>query len=309
LSKGTIIFILGPTSSGKTAVSVKAAKSLNGEVISCDSMQIYRGMDILTQAPLRGEMEDIPHHMVRVIDPREEYDAALFRDQARKIIERIIAKGAIPIISGGTGLYVKSLVDGIFKAPGKNEMFREQLKKEAEEKGAVHLHARLAKVDSDSAKKLHHNDLKRVIRAMEVYEITGKKLSDKSRETEGIASFYECRMFGMDLPREILYERVNAAVDKMFIDGLVDEVKGLIGKGLGRTACQALGIKEISCFLNDEISLEEAAEELKKNTRRYAKRQLTWFRADDRIEWIDANRDPSEVVKDIAERIRDTEEQ
>ena len=295
----TVLFILGPTSSGKTAVAVQMAKRLGGEVISCDSMQIYRDMDILTQAPSQDAMEKIPHHLVRVIDPREEYDAAKFADQARGCIEDVIGKGMIPLVSGGTGLYVKSLVDGIFSTPGKSEALRKELEKEADEKGVEALHARLAGIDPVTAARLHHNDLKRVIRAIEVYELTGDTLSNKSKEPGGIESSYECRMFGMKLPREVLYSRVNATVDKMLADGLVAEVEKLLKKDLSRTAQQALGIKEITSFLNGEMSLEEASLELKKNTRRYAKRQLTWFRADKRIEWINADRPCEEIVDEI----------
>ena len=298
-----IVFILGPTSSGKTAVAVQMAKRLGGEVISCDSMQIYRDMDILTQAPSQDAMEKIPHHLVRVIDPREEYDAAKFADQARECIEDVIGKGRIPLVSGGTGLYVKSLVDGIFSTPGKSEALRKELEKEAGEKGVEALHERLAGIDPVTAARLHHNDLKRVIRAIEVYELTGDTLSNKSKEPGGIESSYECRMFGMKLPREVLYNRVNATVDKMLADGLVDEVKKLLKKELSRTAHQALGIKEITSFLNGEMSLEESSLELKKNTRRYAKRQLTWFRADKRIEWINADCPCAEIAEDIVQRI------
>ena len=301
----TVLFILGPTSSGKTAVAVQLAKRLGGEVISCDSMQIYRDMDIITQAPPDSAMEKIPHHLVRVIDPREEYDAAKFANQARESIENVIGKGRIPLVSGGTGLYVKSLVDGIFSTPGKSETLRKELEKEAEEKGVEALHARLSEIDPDSAARLHHNDLKRVIRAIEVYELTGDTLSNKSKETGGIESSYDCRMFGMKLPREVLYSRVNATVDKMLADGLVDQVKNLQNRELSRTAQQALGIKEIASFLNGEMSLEETSLELKKNTRRYAKRQLTWFRADKRIKWINADRSCAEIVEDIIERLRD----
>ena len=294
-----VLFIVGPTSSGKTAVAASLAEKMNGEIISCDSMQVYKDMDVITRVPGKDLLSRIPHHLVRSISPEEEYSAARFVEEASSLIESIISKGKTPIITGGTGLYMKSLLDGIFSSPPKDEDLREELQKEAEEGGGERLHERLKKIDPETAEKLHSNDLRRIIRALEVYELTGETIYEKKKESEGIESKYDCRIFGMQLPRDILYERIDRTVEEMFSEGLVELVKGLRSRSLSKTAGKALGIKEVSDLLDGKVDRGEAQEELKKNTRRYAKRQLTWFRADGRIQWIDANRPTSAIVKDI----------
>lgn len=302
--KHRIIFILGPTSSGKSAVAAGFASKIKGEVISCDSMQIYKGMDMVTQAPGKEILSCAPHHLLRFLDPSEEYSAAKFADDARVEIESVLAKKHVPVFAGGTGLYVKTLVDGIFGDSSKDEGLRARLKKEAEEKGVEQLYRRLEKVDPATAAKLHPNDIRRVIRALEVYELTGSTIHEKKKEKEGISGEYDLRMFGLDVPRKELYARIDRNVERMFREGLVEEVKVLLKKKLSRTAKQALGMKEISAYLSGSLGLKEAEEELKKNTRRYAKRQLTWFRADKRIVWVDAARGAGEIVEDIVKHIR-----
>jgi len=303
MNNRTIIFILGPTSSGKTAVAEEFAKKIGGSIISCDSMQIYRDMDIITRASSFEMDSDVPHCLTRFMSPEEEYNAAKFANDAKKAIEDIAGVGRVPVVEGGTGLYVKALVDGIFPTPPANKIFRKKLEQEAHERGPEFLHARLGGVDPDTAKKLHINDVRRVIRALEIFEFTGRTPHEKSGETSGIGGSYDLRMFGMSLDRALLYGRINRTVDVMFDEGLLEEVRALLGRKLSETAQKALGIKEISAFLEGKISLDKAREELKKNTRRYAKRQLTWFRADHRIEWVDADRAPQKIAEEIAERM------
>jgi len=299
----SIIFIVGPTSSGKSKVAVELAKRIGGEIFSCDSMQVYRDMDVINQAPAEEIMSGVKHHIVRVIPPEEEFSAAKFAQMAEQAVGSIISSGKVPIGAGGTGLYIKSLVDGIFESPPKDPGLRERLKQTAAQNGKEYLHVQLEKIDPETAGKLHPNDLRRVIRAFEVYELTGRTIHDKKSEKEGIAKKYEIRMFGLSLPRKILYDRINSAVDNMFERGIVKEVESLRGRALSLTAGKALGIKEVSSFFDGKRSVEEAKEELKRNTRKYAKRQLTWFRADGRVEWLDADRDPGEIAEEIRKLI------
>ena len=297
--KEKIIFIVGPTSSGKSAVALGLAQKVDGEIISCDSMQIYRDMEIVSQAPADEALSRIKHYLVGRIPPEEEYSAALFMGEAEKAILYIHSRGKTPIVVGGTGLYMKALIDGIFDSPGQDKVFRDILERTAAEKGREHLYLELESKDPVTAAKLHPNDVRRVIRALEVIEQTGRPMHEKKAEAMGIGERYDCRIFGLNIPRETLYARINATVDRMFDEGLVEEVKKLRQRHLSPTAEKALGIKEISAFLAGKVSKEEAKEELKKNTRRYAKRQLTWFRGDGRVVWIDGDRPPRDIVDEI----------
>jgi len=298
-----VVFIVGPTSSGKSAVALSLAEKIDGEIISCDSMQIYRDMEIISQAPDDDTLSRIKHHLARVIPPEEEYSVARFVEDAKETIVSIHSRKKTPIVVGGTGLYMKALADGIFDSPRKDEAFRDILNNIVVEKGTEYLYRELEKRDPVTAAKLHPNDSRRIIRALEVLEQTGRTIHEKKAEAKGIWDRYDCRIFGLDIPREILYVRINTAVDRMFEAGLVEEVKKLRERQLSLTAEKALGIKEVSAFLDGKASIEEAKEELKKNTRRYAKRQLTWFRADDRIKWIDGDRAPDDVAGEIMGRI------
>jgi tRNA dimethylallyltransferase len=299
----TIIFILGPTSSGKSKVAVCLAEKINGEIVSADSMQVYKNMDVLTQAPGEDLSARVPHHLIKMLQPEEEFSASRFVEEAENAVEMILSEDKVPILAGGTGLYIKSLVDGLFSSPPRNDEIRERLELIATEKGTEHLHRKLQEVDPGSAEKIHENDLRRIIRALEVFEVTGSTMTLKKEETKGISDDYDCRMFGLKLPRDVLYKKIEDKVDKMFEDGLVDEVKSLGKRDLSITADKALGIKEVAAFLKGETTLEEAKTELKKNTRRYAKRQLTWFRGDPRITWLDADRDAEAIAEEIVWRI------
>ncbi|MGB2879799.1 MAG: tRNA (adenosine(37)-N6)-dimethylallyltransferase MiaA [Candidatus Omnitrophota bacterium] len=298
-----IIFIVGPTSSGKTEVAISLAEKLGGEIISCDSMQVYRGMDIITRPPGEKLLSRVPHHLIKSISPDEEYSAARFVEEATRLIEDIISRKKTPVIAGGTGLYMKSLIDGLFSSPPKDEDLRKELEEEAHRQGNEALYKRLEEVDPGTASALHPNDLRRVIRALEVYELSGETIHEKKKESSGIGDKYDCKIFGMDFPREVLYGRINETVDQMFSEGLVEEVKRLREQPLSKTAGKALGIKEVCAFLDGREGFDEMTEELKKNTRKYAKRQLTWFRADERVEWVDANRDVNDITGDILGRL------
>lgn len=302
--KEKTLFILGPTSSGKSQVAALLAERINGEVISCDSMQVYKDMDILTRVPEEELLLRVKHHLVGIIPPEEEYNAARFSHEALLAIKSILSRGKVPVFCGGTGLYVKSLLDGLFSSPPKNEKIRKKLGEVAKRKNAEYLHRKLRKIDPEAAERIHPNDAKRIVRALEVYELTGSTISKKKEETKGIIDEYDCFQFGLKVPRGRLYERIERSVDEMFDKGIVREVENLMRREISITAEKALGIKEVSAFLEDKVTVEEARKELKKNTRRYAKRQLTWFRTDKRIRWIDADRPAEEITDDILKEVK-----
>ena len=301
-AKQKVIFIVGPTAAGKTAVSIRLAEELNGEIISCDSMQVYKGMEILSQAPLLTDQRKIPHHLVGILSPEEEYSIADFREQAQAKIAEIHRKDKIPFIVGGSGLYAKGLLDGLCPAPSADWRIRRRLQKDAETQGESWLYERLKEVDPAAAAKLHPNDTRRIVRALEVYELTRLPLSKHKEKTEGIFEKYDIRLIGLTMPRPKLYERIEKRVEEMLDGGLIEEVSRLKSMKLSLTARFALGYKEIAGFLDGEYDLERAKYLLKRNTRRLAKRQLTWFRPDRRIAWIDSeNKEVLEKAKIIAQ--------
>lgn len=294
-----IIFIVGPTSVGKTAFSVRLAKKMSGEIISSDSMQAYRFMDIISQKPTDKERRAVSHYLLDILDPREEYSAAKFIKEASDCIEKIIVKDKIPIVVGGSGLYVKALIDGLFPAPKKETRLREGFEKEAVGHGAGSLHNRLKEVDPVAASKIHPNDTRRVIRALEVFHLTGRPISEHKKNTTGLKEIFDIHMYGLTKDRENLYRSIETRVDRMFEEGLADEVKLLKRKRPGITAKASLGYKEVLGYLNKEYSIEEAKELLKKNTRRFAKRQMTWFNADKRVKWIDIDKTSEEAALEL----------
>lgn len=300
-----LIFLVGPTAIGKTEISIELARLVNAEIISCDSMKVYKGMDIGTSKPDKSQLKEIPHYLVDIIEPSEEFSVAEFRKLALKAIEELLGKGKIPLLVGGSGLYIKVLVDGIFEGPSTDRKLRERLKQEAEEFGAEFLYGRLKLIDHDSAAKIHPNDLRRIIRALEVYEKTSTPISRLKSDTRGLTGKYELKIFGLDMDRKSLYKKIDRRVDLMFEKGLLDEAKRLIGQELSLTASQALGYKEAFGFLKGEYDLEEAKMLLKRDTRRYAKRQFTWFRRDGRIEWIllDEDFDPKQIAQTIWKKL------
>jgi tRNA dimethylallyltransferase len=285
-----IIAIVGPTASGKTALSILLAEKLNGEIISADSRQIYRHLNIGTAKPTADEIRRVPHHFINILNPDQDYNAAEFGQQARIKIEELVAQQKQVIVVGGSGLYIKAMIDGFFDGPGKNPEIRDQLEEEARRFGAEVLFEKLKKVDPISAAKMDMTKVRRVIRALEVYYITGKPISDLHAVQETISSF-EVAQFGLEWDRKILYERINQRVEKMIEDGLIEEVRGLIAKEYTRkiNALNTVGYREAFDFLEEKLSDVEMIRLIKQNTRHYAKRQLTWFRADKRIRWISVN--------------------
>lgn len=285
----TVVVIAGPTASGKTDLAINLALKTDGEVISADSMQIYRYMNIGTAKPSKEEMMGIPHHMIDIVDPDENYNVALYKKEAEHWIKDILSREKLPIIAGGTGLYINSLIYNIkFNETVVNGDFRKKMNSIAVSKGQKVLHEMLQKVDPESAAKIHFNNVKRVIRALEVYEYTNKPMSQHQKESRLEPPQYRYLVFILNMDREELYERINKRVDKMLEAGLVDEVKGLLKMGYkpGSTALQGLGYKEIISFLNNEMPFDEAIRVLKRDTRHYAKRQLTWFKAIANAIWL-----------------------
>ncbi|MDO7787414.1 tRNA (adenosine(37)-N6)-dimethylallyltransferase MiaA [Desulforamulus aquiferis] len=301
-----LIVIVGPTAAGKTDVAIELARMVRGEVVSADSMLVYRGMDIGTAKPTKEEMGGIPHHLMDVVEPDQEFSVARYQRLAEQSISGISDRGRLPLLVGGTGLYVRAVIDHYdFSEAPKDDGIREKLKIESENIGPVGMHAKLAEVDPITAGRLHPNDLRRVIRALEVYHQTGKPISQSENNKQSEPK-YELHMFGLTMDRKLLYQRIEQRVDLMVKLGLVEEVKGLMGKyGNMGTAMQGLGYKEIALYLEGKTSLEEALELLKRNTRRFAKRQLTWFRADKRIKWIELEKfnNKKEVANEIGQQI------
>ena len=285
-----IIFIVGPTAIGKTRLSIKLARRIGGEIISCDSMQVYRGMAILSQAPGAVDKKKIKHHLVGILDPKEEYNVALFRESAAKIIRSIIDRKKIPILVGGSGLYVKALIDGLFPSPRADLAFRNKMERDVSSYGNRKLYVKLVKIDPDTAMSIHPNDARRIIRALEVYNATGRTMTELKQNTHGLKEIYDIRIFGLIKSREDIYSNIDSRVDKMFETGVVDEVRRLRNKRLSKTAKAVLGFKEICACLDGEYDIDQAKARIKINTRHFAKRQLIWLRPDKRISWFDASK-------------------
>ena len=284
-----IVVICGPTASGKTALSIALAKAFDGEVVSADSMQIYRRMDIGTAKPTKEEMDGVPHHMLDVAEPGEAYSVSRYVEEATACVEDILARGKLPIVCGGTGLYIDGLIRGTdYQPAGTDNGIREQLEGEWEAQGAEQMMARLAAVDPDSAARLHLSDKRRILRALEVYLATGETITAHNARTKAIPPRYEAVMIGLNTePRQILYDRIDRRVGIMLEQGLLQEVQSLLEDGLLEgTAAQAIGYKELLAYFRGEMTLETAADLIRQKSRNYAKRQLTWFRRDERVKWI-----------------------
>jgi tRNA dimethylallyltransferase len=296
-----MIILTGPTAAGKTDLSIALAKAVNGAVISADSMQVYKKMDIGTAKIMPEEMDGVEHYLVDVLDPKEEFHVARFKEMAMEALQKIYAKGQIPIIVGGTGFYIQALLYDIqFTDTKKDETYRKELEAFAKEHGNQALHDELAKVDLKSARAIHANNVKRVIRALEYYKETGEPISEHNERERNRTSPYNFAYFVLTHKREILYDRINRRVDLMLEQGLVEEVKKLKEEGYGRelVSMQGLGYKEILSYLDGEISLEEAVYLLKRDTRHFAKRQLTWFGRERDVIMIEkqAYRDETEIL-------------
>lgn len=304
MAKQPIIVVLGPTASGKTALAVELAKLYNGEVISADSMQIYKGMDILTAKPTEEEKQGIKHHLMDFLEPETDFSVADYVKLANFAVDDISRRGKIPILTGGTGLYINSLIDNIkFDDTTGDKEYRERLLAIANEKGNRYLWERLLEVDEETALSVHENNISRVIRALEVFEKTGERLSEHKKSSRLEESRFEPAMIGLTFSdRQMLYDRINKRVDAMIDDGLVNEAKEIYYNRNLNTAHQAIGYKELIPYFSGQASLEECIEKIKMETRRYAKRQLTWFRRDKRINWIEV--DKYENIEDILEKVK-----
>lgn len=288
--KKPLFILVGPTAIGKTSLSVELAKRLNGEIISADSMQIYKDMDIGTAKIRKEEEEGINHYLIDEVSPDIDFSVSDFQEKANEYINKILKKNKLPMVVGGTGLYINSLIyDLNFSVSVSNWELREQYTELAKVHGNQYLHDKLKLVDPVSADRIHVNDIKRVIRALEVYNETGKPMAEYYKDFRKPNDEFDLVMIGLKMNREELYKRINKRVDIMLEQGLIEEVENLLDKGYGEnlTSMQAIGYKEVIDFLKDKISLEEAIESIKQGSRRYAKRQITWFRKEERVHWID----------------------
>ncbi|MGB2769522.1 MAG: tRNA (adenosine(37)-N6)-dimethylallyltransferase MiaA [Candidatus Zixiibacteriota bacterium] len=285
-----VLVLLGPTCVGKTQLSLKLADILKGEIVSFDSRQIYRYMDIGTAKPTKEERDRIPHHLIDLISPDERFTAADYGKKARQIIGQIAGRNKQPIAVGGSGLYLRALTQGFFEGPRADERIRRKLEKEAQEFGEPRLFERLREIDPEAAERIHPNDLVRIVRALEVYELTGKPISLLQREGDYEPFPMRFVRIGLNIERRELYQRIDRRVEEMISAGLVDEVKMLKQKGFSPKlkALKTVGYQELFAYLEGEVDLSRAIENIKLNTRHYAKRQLTWFRQEQEIIWLDA---------------------
>lgn len=309
--KKPLIILTGPTAVGKTKASIGLAKAIGGEIISADSMQVYRHMDIGSAKITKEEMADVPHYLIDVLEPEEEFHVVRFQQMAKAAMTDIYSRGKIPIIVGGTGFYIQALLYDIdFTENEGDSVYREKLEALAKEKGAAYLHGQLAMVDPKSAEEIHANNIKRVIRALEFYRQTGQKISEHNERERQKESPYQFCYFVLNDRRECLYERIDQRVDQMIRNGLVQEVQALKERGCTKqmVSMQGLGYKEIFSYLEGDCSLEEAVYIIKRDTRHFAKRQLTWFKRERDVIWVqkDAlNYDDEKLLQSLLESIKE----
>ena len=296
-----IILIVGPTGAGKTTFAIDLARRFNGEIVGADSMQIYRRMDIGTAKPTPAERAACPHHMIDIVDPDEDFDAAAYADMASGIIRQTIERGRTVFVVGGTGFYIKALIHGLFEKGPSDPAVRRRLKQQLESEGAAVLMGRLQKIDRSAAERIHPNDTYRIIRALEVFEVTGEPLTDFHQRHGFREQRFTTLEFGLSWPRPVLYERINRRVDAMIAQGFLDEVRQLMASGYGidLKSMQSLGYRHLAAVVSGDTSLSEAVTMLKRDHRRYAKRQLTWFGARQSIHWLTPDQTES-----AADRIR-----
>jgi len=299
--KQKVIFVVGPTAVGKSKVGISLAKKIKAEIISCDSMQVYKGMEIISSQPSLSERKEVPHHLIGIIPASKDYNVSVYRKKAVLCIKEIIGRGNVPLFVGGTGLYMSVVIDGIFNKKAEDLELRQRLYAQALKSGNEVLYARLKEVDPSAASKIHLNDLKRIIRALEVFVVTGKPISQLQKKRKGLFDQFDVCIFCLNMERSLLYEKIEERVEKMFQEGIVDEVKKLLKKKLGRTAQCAIGVRELKGYFNGEYSLDEAKRRITRNTCLYSKRQLTWFRKDKRICWIEIgkNQSPDRISQEI----------
>jgi tRNA dimethylallyltransferase len=297
--KPKIVIILGPTAVGKSEVALMLAEKLNGEIVNGDSQQVYRYMDIGTGKPSKEDRERIRHHLIDIVNPDAEFNAALFRRVATDAIAEIRSRGKNVFLCGGTGLYLQALVQGLFEGPGQDSTLRAVLEKEIAGQGLSAVYRRLLEIDSTVASTIHPNDRQRVIRALEVYQLTGKPLSDWQKQHGFQDSFYTALKIGLNRERSDLYALINQRSDRMVSDGLLDEVRALVdrGYGLDLRSLQSVGYRQMGAVFQGKMTLTEALEEMKQETRHLAKRQLTWFRRDAAIAWFHPERQAEEILQ------------
>lgn len=305
ISKKNVIVIGGPTASGKTGLSIELAKKINGQIVSADSMQIYTDMDIGTAKVTKEEMQGIKHYMIDIIPPNKRYSVAEFKADAEKAIEEIIKSGHTPIVVGGTGLYINSLIYNInYPEIEFDKEYRNDLERQVEEFGLEKLYNEAKKIDEEACKKISSNDKKRILRILEIYKQTGKNKTELEKLSRAIPPKYNYKVFAINCEREKLYERINKRVDKMLEDGLVEEVKKIKEKYTEfPTAMQGLGYKEVVEYLENKITYEEMVEKIKQESRRYAKRQITWFKAIEGLIWLNADNGTEKNLEIILEEI------
>lgn len=303
MQKEKVIVICGPTASGKTALSIELAKKINGEIISSDSMQIYKDMTIGTAKPTVEEMQGIKHYLIDFVSPDERYSVADYKKDAKKAIKEIIGKGKTPIIVGGTGLYVDSLIYEIeYPNIEFDEQYRESLEKQVEKKGLEELYEKAKEIDPQAIEKISKNDKKRILRILEIYHATGKNKTEQEKESRKKEVEYDYKVYALNWDREKLYERIDKRVDIMIEQGLIEEVKEVYNKyEKFPTAMQGLGYKEVVQYLENELTKEEMIEKIKQETRRYAKRQLTWFRKNKQTIWLNAQDEIQNNIRIILE--------
>lgn len=305
MSKPKVIVICGPTASGKTNLSIELAKKINGEIVSADSMQIYKDMNIGTAKPSVEEMQEIKHYLIDCVSPNERYSVARYKKDAISAIEDILNKGKIPIVVGGTGLYINSLVDGIeYNEFEIDEEYRKELEKKAENEGLETIYEMAKKIDPEAIAKISKSDKKRIFRILEIYKATGKNKTSQEIESRKKENPYDFKVFGINMDREELYNRINLRVDLMIKQGLIEEVDSIQKKYKSfPTAMQGLGYKEVVSYLNGEYPKEEMIEKIKMESRRYAKRQITWFKRTNNIIWLDGLEEKQNNIRIILEVI------
>ncbi len=286
MSLNKIIFIIGPTAIGKSDAAVSLAQKINGEIVSCDSMQIYKEIQIASNKPSGEMLKRIRHYLINVASIAEKFDVAMYNRMALEVITDIQSRQKIPIVVGGSGLYVQVLLDGIFEGSPRDEQLREELNQKVKDFGTEDLYEELKQKDPVVAKKIHYNDAKRIVRALEVIQTEKRPLSEIQKERNGLWDKFDVKYFGLTMDRKVLYEKINVRVDIMFENGLFEEIKNLLDKPWSHTAAGLLGYKEIKGYVDGEYDLDEAKRLIKRNTRHYAKRQWTWFRRDQRIDWM-----------------------
>ena len=300
----TVIVLVGPTGVGKTGLSLELAECIGGEIVSADARQVYRYMDIGTAKPSKADRARVAHHLIDIVDPDEKLSAGEYARRAGEAIRGIRERGGTPVVVGGSGLYIRALIDGLFEEGGSDDAVRRRLKGRAAREGSFGLYEELRRVDPEAAEGIHPHDLHRIVRALEVFEVTGQRISELRRASRRTFGVFDPMMVGLALDRVVLCRRIGDRVDAMIVQGLMDEVRGLLDMGYGPNlnALRTVGYQEVFPYLEGRQTLRATIEAIKRNTKRYAKRQMTWFRRDGRIRWLDGSEDRKRLVDRILER-------